>query len=1043
MVTQNGVGLSQWLIEQIALGKAILFLGAGSSKDARGINGESPPDSNSLRDILCDEFLEGNHKEDPLAQVAEFCKSTASSRHVYEKTRDIFLTCKPGKAHMLVPAFSWKAIVSTNYDLLIEDAYSNHKTPAQKLIPVVRDEQLQAALQTPNAVPLIKLHGCINHIQPNDPPLILATEEYAGWQNNRQDLFGTFQEWLTNTPVIFCGYRLNSDAHITNIFWQTGHSPANRSHCAIVDPTLRDYALDYWQRLRVTPLSMTFSEFIEGLTDDIPENQRALGRAVISDKHPLRRHIPSSEPIPDDIVAYIDHSIDLIRRNMSSAIADPRRFYSGYDLGWSGIVSGLNLTRSAEKDLISDIESFWLDPKHNRFNILVGPAGAGKTISCRAIAFEISQQDLMPVLWIGRYQAFSVSTLVRLIALIDGPLLLVVEDALTFSQEIEDLLLALRDSNSRIYILSAARSNEWAMASGSLSPYVDREHQLRRLSENEIRRLLELLESTGSLGNLESLSRKQRFVALKDYCQRQILVALHQATKGEPLEKIVEDEYQRIQPLEAQSLYLDICCIHSLNVGARAGLISRVSGVNIEQFQERFFAPLEEVVNVYHSSRFADFVYTSRHPEIARLVIQRILTSPNHRAARLARIIQHMNLSYQSDQTAFEQLVKGRALAKYFAAREDAELIMRAARETNADPGYLNHQFAVFEMKHGGGSLNTALRLVDQAINEYEYRTPAVFHTKGNIYRLLAKDAEDSSKFEILSAEAERIFRALLPKSNTAATHSTLAALYTERIKRLMEIDADTDLAESKELPILIERLQLVLSEGEARFPKDGNIRLQSARFHELVGKSEKVIAILTSALENDRANGIIASSLAMIYHNRGESEEAVKTIHNCLDVNPQSREANFAYARILLESNNESDIAKDAIGALNRVFSIGDSNIEAQALCARLEYLFGDRSRARKIFDALKNLKLSPFNRSRIRNVHRDPTGRPLTFEGTVRRLEEQYAFLDCEQLGDSIYASKRHNAKLWNQLQLGNSVKFKLGFSLLGTVAIIAPER
>ena len=58
---------------------------------------------------------------------------------------------------------------------------------------------------------------------------------------------------------------------------------------------------------------------------------------------------------------------------------------------------------------------------------------------------------------------------------------------------------------------------------------------------------------------------------------RQLLVALHEATRGLPFEQIIFDEYEGVVPERARRLYLDICALHQFGAPVRAGTISRTT----------------------------------------------------------------------------------------------------------------------------------------------------------------------------------------------------------------------------------------------------------------------------------------------------------------------------------------------------------------------------------------------------------------------------------------------------------------------------------
>jgi len=62
----------------------------------------------------------------------------------------------------------------------------------------------------------------------------------------------------------------------------------------------------------------------------------------------------------------------------------------------------------------------------------------------------------------------------------------------------------------------------------------------------------------------------QRVQQFEEQAGRQLLVALHEATTGNPFEEILLDEFNEIQPLSARNLYLTVCVLNRLRVAVRA-----------------------------------------------------------------------------------------------------------------------------------------------------------------------------------------------------------------------------------------------------------------------------------------------------------------------------------------------------------------------------------------------------------------------------------------------------------------------------------------
>src|SRR5689334_15120599 len=116
--------IPEFLITQVREGKIVLFLGSGASMDATDTKGKKPPSATSLADMLAHRFLGGKYKGYPLNQIAEYAISESDLGTVQAFIRDIFAPFEPSKAHELMTTFRWYGLATTNYDQIIEKAYS-------------------------------------------------------------------------------------------------------------------------------------------------------------------------------------------------------------------------------------------------------------------------------------------------------------------------------------------------------------------------------------------------------------------------------------------------------------------------------------------------------------------------------------------------------------------------------------------------------------------------------------------------------------------------------------------------------------------------------------------------------------------------------------------------------------------------------------------------------------------------------------------------------------------------------------------------------
>ena len=151
--------LTPWLLDQIRDGSAMLFLGAGASYGAGAPTGELPLSANELRDELSEIFLGGALKDRTLSEVAEYAKNESSLHEVQRAIYTLFEPLRPAPHHLLISEFRWHAIVTTNYDFIIERSYNDANSPLQRPIRISQDgDASRADLGNPRNVPYLKLH---------------------------------------------------------------------------------------------------------------------------------------------------------------------------------------------------------------------------------------------------------------------------------------------------------------------------------------------------------------------------------------------------------------------------------------------------------------------------------------------------------------------------------------------------------------------------------------------------------------------------------------------------------------------------------------------------------------------------------------------------------------------------------------------------------------------------------------------------------------------------------------------------------------------
>jgi SIR2-like domain len=612
--------------------RAVLFLGAGASRGAMHPRGEKIPTGLELRDLLCDRFLGNKLKDRSLSEVAEFAINETSLDEVQLFVTDLLKEFQAAEFHKLIPTFRWHSIVTTNIDLIIESAYEQCSDRLQQLVPFFKNGQLveTEVKKVPFPLQYVKLHGCIEYPYDHDAPFILAMEQYAKWSRGRSRLFERVRDWGREFSFIFCGYSV-SDPHIQTILFDLFDEQLHRPNYFCISPHFEDVEMRYWTRQRITPIKADFAAFLGALDVLIPKTQRILPSSYGGGESSLRKYYRISHPTESDLLlSFLSDDVDHIRPDMPIRSQVPAEFYRGYDTGWGCIAQGLDARRAVVDTALVDTV---LTEEEQRsastdFYVLKGPAGNGKTVCLKRIAWETAHEFGKIVLFLKPSGTLRIDAAREICALTGSRLFLFVDRAALLHDELRSFLRGCRSEKLPITIIAAERDNEWNIRCGDLDPFVSAEFPVRFLNEAEIRRLLELLEQHHALGLLAQMPYQERLDAFVKRAERQLLVALHETTLGRPFEEIVLDEYKGISPEEARLLYLDVCALNRLGVAVRAGLISRVGGIRFEDFKSRFFSPLEHVLMTRKDKYTGDMMYVARHQHVAELVFQQVLADP-------------------------------------------------------------------------------------------------------------------------------------------------------------------------------------------------------------------------------------------------------------------------------------------------------------------------------------------------------------------------------------------------------------------------------
>jgi tetratricopeptide (TPR) repeat protein len=1029
------IDIPKSLLDGIFDGNVILFLGSGASYGAVHPNNAGIPQGQELSDLIVSKYLDDSYKGKPLQVASELAISERDLFEVQSFIADIFDKYAPAPHHKLIPTFIWHSIFTTNYDLILERAYNECKDRAQELAVCKRNgEKMASKFSSKRNVLYLKLHGCITDIGDDKLPLILTPDQYLTHKKGRSRLFERLKEHAYEYPILFIGTSL-TDPDIRAILLELSEQIESRPRSYMVGPKIQGAELRFWESKKITSIQLTFENFLKTIDQVVMPQQRKMTIAVQRPDHPIQSRFVSSTaaPISQSLNELLSTCLEYIHPALQSPLTDPKAFYKGYFTNWDPLLRDFDVKRTITDSLLSEIflEDEITRESMQQLFLLKGHAGSGKSVILKRLAWDAAVLFDKVCLFVIPGANISYYALSELYNLCKQRLFVFVDPAGDNVDLIKDILDGARREKIPITIVTAERLNEWNDCCTILQQYLSQDYHLKYLHDTEISKLIEKLREHNSLGFLEGLPADKQHEAFKKIAGRHLLVALHEATLGKPFSEIILDEYKSISSEQAKSLYLTVSILHRLGVPVRAGLISRVHGVSFNQFKEKLFKPLEFVVFAIKDNKVNDFAYQTRHPYIAEMVFEQVLNSDQSRFDEYIRIIQNLDIDYYSDSIGFKGLLNAKSLLRQFRDPQMIRDLFALSTKRSSDDHMLIQQMAIFEMTSANGSMDRASRLLHHASRLAPWSKPIV-HSLAELSLKKSETARTELEKEKFLKEAHST-AGKLTKTDPDSSHAyhTLIKIETIELKELLR-SGDTTTIERA-----IKSIESSIQRAKQTFPDDPFIFDAESRYSEIVEDEPRAFEAIQKAFNANKRSPYVAIRLASLFQKRNNLERAESTLRESLELNPSDKDMNYRLATLLLEKENPD--LKEIRHYLRRAFTNNDNRLLAQFAYARVSFILNELEEATRIFSSLKNAKIDIEAKRKATGIVYTENNVPELFHGTLSKIEHSFAFLNMDRTQASVFIYRFHDHTLnWESLHVGNRVKFNLGFTYRGPIAL-----
>lgn len=596
-------------------------------------------------------------------QTAIIEQRTKDRAQLISALRSQFSKLKPTGAVLNLPLYNWKTIFTTNYDLVVEEAYKRRSRP----IATYSSNFDFGTRQDTDTIQYFKLHGTIEKdvSDGSQSRIILTENDYDLAAEYREQLFDRLQADLAGAHLVIIGHSL-ADPDIKAVVDRALQLAAKSGGAGRI--TLFSYSRDegraeIFESRGIQVCFGGLDDFFAGLAKRI--NIAAPTIALTGD--PLDIHT-ALRPATIDVA------------HAAGGAPNAGAMYNGWAASYSDIANNLTFGRDVADEVYTQLQN---DEKP--IAIVLGAGGVGKTTAARQVMHRLQQQGFFcwehkadQVLLAIRWRELA-STLKK-----DGLRgCLLIDEAHLELSEINDLVDYLAsDQNKNFRLLLTSSLGHWRprIKTPAFHKRAD-EYHLRKVQGVEIDRLLTLIESTPAIGALieddfAGFSKLERRRRLVERCEADMFVCLKNIFSSSKLDDIILREFAGLDK-RPQEIYRVVAAMESAGVRVHRQLIIRLLGISASSISS-VLESLSDIIHEYPvNEREGIYAWRGRHKVIMEIVAEHKYYDKEKRYDLFSKVIDAISPTYDIEIRTIRELCNVESGLPTIGDKEKQNILLR------------------------------------------------------------------------------------------------------------------------------------------------------------------------------------------------------------------------------------------------------------------------------------------------------------------------------------------------------------------------------
>lgn len=962
-------------------GECVLFIGAGIGSHLKKPDGSKAPNGGALAEELANHFEIDTEEEYDLAKVSKIVEIREGRAELIAFLKKCLKDLQPDSTMQWLCSLRWKAIFTTNYDRGIQRAYELTKNPPQNFKTISSTSQI-VSYDVRFDVPIYHLHGSLFEFE--NPQIIITEDDYSIFRERRRMLFELLKKEFITSTILYIGYS-NRDPNWKTIQIEIASEfyPSHMPTSYRIAPDTKPMDREILSSKNIQSLDMDLEEFVTlastcvGVVEVDKERFKKIKHKIPSDLNDAFKKNPVA-------VSRLLSSWTYVNQGPFSDESNIKLFLLGDRPNWALIGCGHYFERDIEEELYEDLLDYATAiSETTNLRILLGPAGYGVTTALMSLAVKLVKEKAGPVFMLKPGCELLEGDVEFAADLFRNKPFFFIDNAVDQFDKLRLIVQRFRESKIPGLFLLGERQNEWRQNVGALR---GKEFLIEPLSDSEINRLLDFLGEESALNKIEHLDRDLQFSAIKKNYNKELLVAMREATDGKDFDAILEDEFRGINDDISRLAYLIVCCFYQHGTYVRESLLAELVGKTLVEFHEITSKSTEGVI-LYDAIDESRGFYgaRARHRIISSVVWERC-GSPEEKQRIIKESLEGLNLNYPSDARVFESFYRSDRLVDSIGSLDVKIHFFERACKKDPESPYVRQHYARMLMRENKFEL--ALSQVNTAL-DLDSKLRILYHTKGMVLSKMALDIDsvDLARRRLIQSESS-FNRGITMAPKDPYCYQGLSGLYLGWAKKCTSEAEATD---------YIAKAEGIINRGLKSVRVRDGLWIESANIQRLIGDNPGYLRALERAVEDTPGSIVGRYLLGRAYRKEERFEDAANVLKPIIEEHSDEFRSYVEYALVLL---NMGKNYKDCIAVLQQSTLYGYSDPRFIATLGGMLFMDGSFSDADRIFNesSKRNFTVTEQNAIQFRPINPNNLGKPYRLRGSVVSVKAGYAWIESE---------------------------------------------